>query len=120
MEKKLAGLVGAIAALGTLDAAAAAPVSQAPMPSLKANSFAELLEPIPNAAEVLQLVDSQEPPVADEGQVVQVQYHHHHHHHHHAYWRRRVYVRPPWWYHHHHHHHHHHFYHHHHHSFYRY
>jgi hypothetical protein len=117
MEKKIAGLLGAVATLGALSAAQAAP-SPSPAPSevLRANSFADLLEPIPNAATLLQAVDESAPgPSANENmQVAQlvIREHHHHHHHHHG-WRRgpRVVIVPPrgrYYRHHHHHHHHHH------------
>ncbi len=97
MEKKIAGLLGAIATLGTLGAAQAAPTpSPAPSELLRANSFADLLTPIPNAAELLQAVDQSAPASSADENIQLVQYHHHHHHHH----RRR---------HHHHHHHHHHY-----------
>ena len=120
MEKKIAGLLGAVATLGAFNAAQAAPTpSPAPSDVMRANSFAELLEPIPNAAALLQAVDELAPtPSANENvQLAQIfiEHHHHHHHHHHA-WRRyapRVVVVPPRRYYHHHHHHHHH------HSFYR-
>jgi len=97
MDKKIAGLLGAVATLGALGAAQAAPV---PVPAdvVRANSFAGLLEPIPNAASLLQVVDKTAPaPEANVelAQLVVVRHHHHHHHHH----MRR---------HHHHHHHHHH------------
>ena len=122
MEKKIAGLLGAVAALGALNASQAAP---APTPSeiLKANSFAELLEPIPNAAALLKVVDESRPDPSAEGNVQLAQYyyhhHHHHHHHHHAFYPRygypygyggEVVVVPGYrrYYHHHHHHHHHH------------
>jgi len=107
--------LGAVAALSTLNAAQA---SQAPAPdpsdALKVNSYAELLEPIPNAAKVLQAIEEQQPvkPWEDNVQVAQYYHHHHHgyyhHHHHHGYYRPRVIVVPPRWHHHHHHHHHHH------------
>jgi hypothetical protein len=112
MEKKIAGLLGAVAAVGALNAAQASP-APAPSPSdaLKANSYAELLEPIPNAAKVLQALDEQAPAKSTEGNVTVAQFYHHHHHHHHHHWRGygpRVYVVPHRrWYHHHHHHHHH-------------
>jgi hypothetical protein len=120
MDKKIAGFLGAVATLGTVGAAQASPVpTPAPGDVLRANSFAELLEPIPNAAALLQAVDESAPaPSANENvQLAQIfiEHHHHHHHHHHA-WRRyapRVVVVPPRRYYHHHHHHHHH------HSFYR-
>jgi guanyl-specific ribonuclease Sa len=128
MEKKIAGLLGAMATLGAFNAAQAAPTpSPAPTDVLRANSFADLLEPIPNAAALLQAVDESRPaPSADEN-VQLAQYYHHHHHH--GYYRRygyegygnegygpRVIVVPRYrrYYDHHHHHHHHH-----HHSFYR-
>ena len=96
MEKKIAGLLGA-AALGVLNAAQASPL---PAPSfsdaLKANSYADLLEPIPNAERIMQALDDQVP-AKSEGNVKMAGHHHHHHHHHHG---RR---------HRHHHHHHHHY-----------
>jgi hypothetical protein len=116
MEKKIAGLLGAVATLGALSAAQAAP-SPSPAPSevLRANSFADLLEPIPNAATLLQAVDeSALSPSANENmQVAQLVIREHHHHHHHHGWRRgpRVVIVPPrgrYYRHHHHHHHHHH------------
>ena len=119
MEKKIAGILGAVATLGAFNAAQAAP-SPAPSHILRANSFADLLEPIPNAAKLLQAVDESAPaPSANENmQLAQIFIeHHHHHHHHHAYRRYapRVVIVPPGYgrYRHHHHHHHHH------HSFYR-
>jgi hypothetical protein len=129
MEKKIAGLLGAMAALGALNTAQAAP-TPAPSDVLRANSFAELLEPIPNAAALLRAVDESRPnPPADENvQLAQFyHHHHHHHHHHHSFYPRYGYgpgydygpgvvVVPRYrryYYHHHHHHHHHH------HSFYR-
>ena len=121
MDKKIAGLLGAVATLGTLGTAQAAP---APMDVLQANSYADLLEPIANASALLQAIDESAPPKASENvQLAQFYYHHHHHHHHHhSFYRRRYYdydapvvVVPGYrrYYHHHHHHHHHH------HSFYR-
>lgn len=116
MEKKIAGLLGAVATLGAVNAAQAAPTpSPAPSDILRANSFADLLEPIPNAAALLQAVDESAPsPSANENvQLAQIfiEHHHHHHHHHHAYRRYapRVVIVPPGYgrYHHHHHHHHH-------------
>ncbi len=116
MEKRIAGLLGAVAALGTLTGAQAAPMP-APSDALTANSYADLLEPIPNAAKVLQALDEQPAPSSEGNvQLAQYYYHHHHHHHHHHGWRRGpVVVIPPWRRYHHHHHHHHH-----HHAYYRY
>ena len=119
MDKKIAGLLGAVATLGTFGASEAAP-APAPTDVLRANSFADLLEPIPNAAALLQAIDESAPVRSAEGNVQVAQfYHHHHHHHHHSQYRRyydepRVIVLPPRYrrdrYHHHHHHHHHSFY----------
>jgi hypothetical protein len=84
MEKRITALLGAVAALSTMGAAQASP-APAPSPSdaLKANSYADLLEPIPDAAKVLQVLDEQAPTTsADRGnvQLAQGYYHHHHHH----------------------------------------
>src|ERR1700757_3511917 len=100
MGIKIAGLLGTMVTLGALNAAEAAPIpSPAPADVLRASSFADLLDPIPNAAALLQAVDeSGSVPTANEN-IQLAQYHHHHHHHHHHHRRR----------HHHHHHHHHHY-----------
>jgi hypothetical protein len=83
MGKKIAGLLGAMATLGAFGAAQAAPTpSPAPTDVLRANSFAELLQPIPNAAEVLQAVDESGPAASADENIQLAQYHHHHHHHH--------------------------------------
>ncbi len=119
MDKRIAGLLGAAAAVGALGTAQAAP-APAQSDVLKVNSYAELLEPIPNAPKVLQALDEQAPAKTAEAnvQVAQFYYHHHHHHHHgyyhhhhhHGYFGPRVYIEPRrgYYYHHHHHHHHHH------------
>ena len=130
MDKKLAGLVGVMGAL-----AVAAP-GQAATPHLddvmRADTYADLLRPIPNATALLSQSDAiaAEAPALME---VQYYYHHHHHHHHHRYERPyyqgdrgyypvqrgyyppgrgyypgdREYYRPRYHHHHHHHHHHH-------------
>ncbi|WP_024510372.1 hypothetical protein [Bradyrhizobium sp. ARR65] len=108
MEKKIAGLLGAVAALGTISSAQAAP-GPSHVDVLQANSYAELLEPIPNAAEVLQAMDEQQAAGSGEARVQLAQYYRHHHHHHHHWRRAPILVVPPHrrFYHHHHHHHHH-------------
>jgi hypothetical protein len=114
MDKKIAGLLGAVATLGAMNAAQAAP-TPAPADVMRANSFADLLEPIPNAARLLQAIDESAPaqPADPNIQLAQIvigvgrDHHHHHHHHHHAY-RNRIVVVPRYRHHHHHHHHHHH------------
>jgi hypothetical protein len=91
-------VAAAISAIVALPAAAAEPSSTPAMP--QAHSYAELLDPIPNAVERLRLADAQEEPRA---RLIEAQYYpapaDHHHHHHHWRHRRRHY--------HHHHHHHH-------------
>jgi hypothetical protein len=118
MEKKIAGLLGAVATLGAFSGAQAAPTpSPAPTDVMRANSFADLLEPIPNASALLQAIDESAPaqPADSNIQLAQVvigigRDHHHHHHHHHAgygrYYAPRVVVVPRRYRHHHHHHHH--------------
>ena len=107
MESKIAGLLGAVAALGTITGAQA---SSAPTPNpsdtLRASSYADLLEPIPNALAVLRAVDAAEAARSEQtaetdATVVQVQYHHHHNR-----WRRHHHHHNRWWFRHHHHHHH--------------
>jgi hypothetical protein len=124
MERKTSLLVGAAAA-----AIAAGPALAAEPAVPPATSYAELLQPIPNAVERLKAADAQADSQARPAGLIDVQYHHHHnnynngynnHHHHHHHNR--------WWYrhngylwfgnawvtrdyynsHHHHHHHHHH------------
>jgi hypothetical protein len=114
MDKKIVSAIGAVAGLAALDGSAQAAAVAAPSPDvMNAKSYAELLDPIPNAISTLRAADAtaalenrdQAPGVkADDVQVAQ--YHHHHHHHHHRVVRRIIHriLRP----HHHHHHHHHH------------
>jgi hypothetical protein len=105
-----------MATLGAFNAAQAAPApTPAPADVLQANSFADLLTPIPNAAALLRAVDEsrQSPSAEDNVQLAQFFEHHHHHHHHHSQYRRdydapRVIIVPRRYRHHHHHHHHHH------------
>ena len=127
MDKKLAGLVGVMGAL-----AVAAPVHAA-TPNLddamRAETYADLLRPIPNAGVLLVKSNAAAMEAhANAPELIEVQYyhnHHHHHHHHHNQYERpyypaqrgyypgergyygggREYYRPR--YHHHHHHHHH-------------
>jgi hypothetical protein len=65
---------------------------------MRARSFSELLQPIPNAAAVLQAVDEKTADRAQDGPLAGAQLAQYHHHHHHHWWR---------WHRHHHHHHHH-------------
>jgi BA14K-like protein len=83
MNKRIAELLGGVAALVTLNAAqAVAPTASSQTETLAAQSYAELLNPVPNAVPSL---------IADDARRAQqrafrrqfAQYHHHHHHHHH-------------------------------------
>jgi hypothetical protein len=119
MDKKLVGVIGAIGGLATLDSAAqATPAATPDAATLNARSYAELLNPIPNAVAALRAADAaaaaraaqDEPAMGDLNgvQVAGYRHHHHHHHHHRAVIRvplPRVIIRRG---HHHHHHHHHH------------
>jgi hypothetical protein len=114
MDKKIAGLLSAVAAVATIGGAQASTTPGQPSSDpLAAQSYADLLTPIPNATEAL-VADNARLDTKAAGEVELAQYYHHHHHHHHHHWRR--------YYHHHHHHHHHwrryyHHHHHHHHTF---
>ena len=109
MDKKIAGVLGAVAALSTLTGAQAAPGDV-----LRASSYAELLNPIPDAAAQLKALDERaaSQPAGGEKSLQLAYPHHHHHHHHRAYFRRPIIVVPHRHYHHYHHHHHHHHHHH--------
>ena len=78
MKKRMAALLGGTAVLMAMPAAQAA--IQAPLPGqpLAASSYAELLEPVPNALEALKTADAAPRPA----RLQLAQYHHHHHHHH--------------------------------------
>ena len=59
MDKKIAGLLGAVAGLATMNATQAATGTAAnSSEALQASSYADLLAPIPNAAELLKADDS--------------------------------------------------------------
>ena len=97
MDKKIAGLIGAVstfAAFGGAQAAATAPTREV----LAATSYDDLLQPVPNAVALLAAHDAvlgEATASDDEVKIENVRFHHHHHHHH-RFFR-----------HHHHHHHHH-------------
>jgi hypothetical protein len=99
MDKKIAGLLGAAAALTAVSSAQAAIPASKPQP---ASTYRDLLEPIPNALALVKDEDSKRIETPANGEMRLAQHHHHHHHR----WYRRFY-------HHHHHHHHHQRYHHH-------
>ena len=92
MDKKTVTLVGAISALPF---AVAAPAGAKTVDDIMTpQSYAELLEPIPNAAALLKEMESKPAPAKPMVQTAQYYggyggygyYHHHHHHHHHWGW----------------------------------
>ena len=102
MDKKIAGLLVAAAALPAVNSAQAA--TSTPTARLEpAATYRDLLAPIPNALALLQTDDGQGNAAPATGDTRLAQHHHHHHHHHMRRVIRRV-LHP----HHHHHHHHHH------------
>ena len=111
MDKKIAGLLGAAAALTTMTAATQTAQSTEVSP---ATSYRDLLDPIPNALPKLKADDARlaRTPANEATRLaqvsVQVGHHHHHHHHHHRGIRIRVGHHHHHFRHHHHHHHRHH------------
>jgi len=103
MDKKIAALLGAAAALTTMSGAQSAVA--APAQNTPPTSYRDLLEPVPDALNALKIDDARTAAGKTQGGEQVAQYYHHHHHHHHHHHR----------YYHHHHHHHHRYYHHHHH-----
>ena len=94
MDKKIAGLLGAAAAMTAISGTQAA--ASTPSAGLEpAATYRDLLDPIPNALALLKSDDTEVTDMRDNGRTRLAQ---HHHHHHHRWWRS---------YHHHHHHHHH-------------
>lgn len=89
MDKKIAGLLGAAAALTVTTGAGtqAAPVQQ----PAAATTYADLLKPVPNAVAALIKDDAARAQAKPRVELAQFSRHDHHHHHHHS----------------HHHHHHH-------------
>jgi len=81
MDKKIAGLLGAAAAIGAVTGAQAAPAQQ-PQLAVPA-SYRDLLEPVPNALAMLKAEDAARTQLGPTAKMEMVQYHHHHHHHHH-------------------------------------
>ena len=103
MDKKIVGLLGAVSAFAALDGAQAATAPQA-NDVMHVTSYADLLQPIPNATKLLQASDAAlaEQAVADgQAKIELAQYYgdgygyYHHHHHHHRFFR-------PFYHHHHH------------------
>lgn len=120
MDKMTAGLLGAVAGLATMSAAQAA-TTQAVSPSqaLQASSYADLLEPIPNAVALLKADDGLRAEQMNTSASFQLadwggdwrgddgyNNDHHHHHHHRRYDNYYGYYNRGGDHHHHHHHHH--------------
>ena len=106
----LLGGASALALLGGSQASAAPSINEVNVLQ-PARSFAELLDPIPNAEKILRAESERSvgAVVPEEKPMVVAEYYHHHHHHHYHHHH---------YHHHHYHHHHHHYYHHHHHHYY--
>lgn len=103
MERKIAGIIGAAAALAVAGSAQAVSASPGPEDVLQAKTVAELLQPIANASVLLAAAETEtvshyNSATGEGPDPLQFQAQWHHHHHHHRWWRRR-------WHHHHHHHH---------------
>lgn len=109
MDKRIAGLLGAAAALTAVSTAqATTPQSTELAP---ATSYRDLLDPVANALPLLKAEDARtaQQSATEVAQIsVQLGHHHHHHHHHHG----PVIRLGPGHHHHHHPHHHHHHHHH--------
>src|ERR1700688_172695 len=108
MDKKIAGLLGAAAALAAVGSANAGTEAQG-NPQNPAAGYRELLNPVPNAVAALKADDARREAEARNVKTAQVSVQLGHHHHHHG-------VRIRAGHHHHHHHVRHHHHHHHHHS----
>jgi hypothetical protein len=78
MDKKIVGLIAAIGSVAPMSAAQAAVSPLEVSQVMNARSFAELLEPIPDASAILKMAD--ETPVLDARDSVMAMDHHHHHH----------------------------------------
>jgi hypothetical protein len=106
MDKSLAGLLGVVSVLAVpAHAATALPPDLGA--AMRADSYADLLKPIPNALELMKVAAAAKVAPTElqlEGLATtqEVQYWYYRHHHHHHYYRRR------WYRHHHYYHHHHH------------
>ena len=106
MDKKIVGLIAAVSGLGTFGAAQASTPPAADVErAMNPQSFAELLDPIPNATNILRTVDENRAAAPDTSDIQLAWWHHHHHHHHHWYWHHHHHHHHHWWWHHHHHHH---------------
>lgn len=85
MIKLTAVLLGGAAAVLTLNAAQAAPAARIAQPA--AQSYADLLQPVPNAVAALQADEVARAQQPAKLELVRFHHHHHHHHHHHGFFR---------------------------------
>jgi hypothetical protein len=126
MDKRAARLVGALSALSPLPAAATPPTKTL-LEALTPKSYAELLQPVPNASDLLKEASASAPETQAGPRIETAQYYgspyyypdpyynpyynprrrYHHHHHHNNYNRGWGWGPQPYYHHHHHHHHHH-------------
>ena len=81
MDKKIVGVIGAIAGLAAVDQVQAAPAATPTPQAASPRSFGELLDPIPNAVAALRAADAVA--AQNQMQVAGMKHHHHAHHHHH-------------------------------------
>jgi hypothetical protein len=84
MSKQMLGMTAA-AITSLVCGAAVAPADGAVR--MQAQSYAELLQPIPNATEQLKIADMQAGPA--DARLIEAQYTNHHHQHYRRHWRRR-------------------------------
>lgn len=112
MDKRIAGLLGAAAALATVGGANAATTAAPATEPGAAASYRDLLNPVPNALAALKDDDARLARQSGEdvkvAQIV-IGVGHHHHHHHHRWYGHHHHHHHRWFRHHHHHHHHHHY-----------
>jgi hypothetical protein len=93
LDKTIIALVGAASALALAGSAQAGSVLAGPAPLPPAQTFAELLDPIPDAVSRLatQYGKGELDDADSQGAVQLAQYYYHHHHHHHHYRRHHYY-----------------------------
>jgi hypothetical protein len=82
MDKKIAGLLGAAAALSAMTTAAEAMPAQTQGLATPV-TYADLLAPVPNAVAALKADDARLIRVDDKKIIIKKKKSHHHHHHHH-------------------------------------
>lgn len=95
MNRRMAFLLGGTAAMMSFSAAQAAVPALTTVPTSAAHSYADLLEPVPNAVAALNAADlSRAQTPKSQLRLAQDHHHHHHHHHHSAYFYPQPYYAP--------------------------